>query len=252
MKRTLALILCALTLAYIGGTTLTSAENGMKIGKATVRAVHGTVQYTINDGPPMKVRVNMTLDPGATIITGPESYTDLSVNGISSVVRINADSKLVLKEMQYYGSLFSGDQQTMIDLKSGEILGNVKKISADSRYEINTPHGVAGIRGTDFQVTIKLAPDGRFLVTFTSVQGVVIVSALVGANAAPVVKTLTSGQSWTPGEGDVVATELVPLRQALRVLTVLAQYVIFTPPPTPGPHNPFGETGGPAPGESKQ
>jgi hypothetical protein len=41
--------------------------------------------------------------------------------------------------------------ETQLDLKSGRILGNVKKMSAASRYEVKMPAGVAVIRGTVFQ-----------------------------------------------------------------------------------------------------
>ena len=243
MKRTLALISCALTLAYVSGTTLISAENGQKMGRATVRAIQGDVTYTINGSPPMKLRVNSVLEPGATIITGPDSHADVSVNGVSSVVRVSADSKIQLSKMSYYGTMREGDRDTYLNLQSGEILGNVKKISGNSRYEIETPHGVAGIRGTDFQITIALAPDGRYLVTFTSVTGQVIVSAVV--NNQTVVHILNTGESWTPGEGDVKEVALVDQTQALDILNLIEAFngQIIEPPipvitqvfPTGGP-----------------
>ena len=195
---------CALALAFVGGTTLHSAENGRKEGHATVKAVHGTVDYQINDGQWMSVKPFMTLAAGAIIRTGPESYADVSVNGQSSAVRIDAESKLEIASMFYVGSQREGDKETLLDLKTGSILGNVKKITANSRYEIKTPHGVAGIRGTDFQVTVVLRPDGNYQVTFTSVTGQVIVSAVVAG--ATVVRILNTGESWTPGDGDVHPT----------------------------------------------
>ena len=73
MKRILALVSCVIALAYVSGTTLISAEDGQKTGKATVRAVQGQVTWTINGNPPMPLHVNAVLEPGATIITGPDS-----------------------------------------------------------------------------------------------------------------------------------------------------------------------------------
>ena len=91
MKRILALASCALALAYVGGTTLISAENGQKIGKATVRAVQGQVTWSINDSPPQRLHVNEVLDPGAT----GDDWTRLPrricpSHGVSSVVCASA------------------------------------------------------------------------------------------------------------------------------------------------------------------
>ncbi|HWD18030.1 MAG TPA: FecR family protein [Verrucomicrobiae bacterium] len=243
MKRTLALITCALTLAFVGGTTLISAENGQKVGKATVRAVKGNVTWQVNGGPLQKLRVNQTLDPGATVITGPDSHADLSVNGVSSVVRISPDSKIQLDKMNYWGTMREGDRETYLHLQGGEVLGNVKKISGNSRYEIETPHGVAGIRGTDFQITINIKPDGSFAVTFTSVTGQVIVSAIVSGST--VTHILQTGQSWTPGDGDVRAATTASLVVAQQIIDVLNRDLggNLTLPPPPGVKPPF-DTGG--------
>ncbi len=42
--------------------------------------------------------------------------------------------------------------ETQLDLKRGRITGNVKKLSAASKYEIKLPNGVAGMRGTVFDI----------------------------------------------------------------------------------------------------
>jgi hypothetical protein len=236
-----------MVLAYVSGTTLISAEDGQKVGKATVRAVQGQVTWTVNGSPPTKLRVNAVLDPGATIITGPDSHADLSVNGVSSVVRVGPDSKIQLSKMTYYGTMREGDRETYLNLQGGEILGNVKKITGNSRYEIETPHGVAGIRGTDYQVTIALNPDGTYAVTFTSVTGQVIVSAVV--NGQTVVHILNTGESWTPGQGDVKEISLVDRQQALDILNIIEQSLTTPPPPPPPFTQPF-PTGGPPMGQA--
>ena len=42
---------------------------------------------------------------------------------------------------------------TQLDLKAGHIFGTVKKMSAASKYEVKIPNGVAGIRGTVYDIT---------------------------------------------------------------------------------------------------
>src|SRR5271157_170180 len=183
MKKILTLVACVAALALIGAATLRSAEMGRKEGKAVVRAVHGNVEYESN-GSWLKLKPNMDLVPGVKIRTGPDSYTDLFVNG-SSTVRITEDTSMVIPEMFRVGPVRGADTETTLDLQTGTILGNVKKLSANSHYEIKTPHGIAGIRGTDFQVTCVSQPNGGFVVTFTSVTGEVVVSAIIGPPGTP-------------------------------------------------------------------
>ena len=202
---------CALALAFVGVATLRAAEEGSVQGKAIVRAVHGNVEYQSGGGwAPLKV--NTELDAGVVVRTGPESSADLSVNGTSSALRIEAETTLGIPTMTRTSPSHDADQQTMLDLQDGAILGNVKKITANSQYEIKTPHGVAGIRGTDYHVKSRLEPDGRHRVTFTSITGQVIVSAVVDPGGPSVVKVLRDGESWTPGYGDVQPTPVYELQ----------------------------------------
>ena len=60
MKRTTILFACALVLALASLTTVRAAEEGIKQGKATVRSVHGTVEYqAVANGVWMPVKPNM-------------------------------------------------------------------------------------------------------------------------------------------------------------------------------------------------
>jgi hypothetical protein len=154
----------------------------------------------------MPLKVNMVLGPGATIHTEPDSFVYLNVNGLSSAVRMAGNTTLTVEDMDRIGPGREGDTKTMLNLKTGSILGQVKKVSGASTYEIKTPHGVAGIRGTDFGIVVYEDANGNPVVTFTSVSGQVIVSAVVNGQIETV--TLTTGQSWTPG--DSAGVQLAP------------------------------------------
>jgi hypothetical protein len=235
---------CALALAFVGVATLKSAEDGSVQGKATVRAKHGNVEYQ-SGGSWVPLQINAELDAGVLIRTGPESTADLSVNGLSSALRVEPDTTVAIPTMTRSDSSRDADQDTMLDLQDGAILGNVKKISANSRYEIKTPHGVAGIRGTDYHVRSKLESDGRHTVTFTSITGQVIVSAVVDPGGPTIVKVLRDGESWTPGNGDVVPTPIYELQlyeNGLASLNAILQPIGQPPQPAPIIH-PF-PTGG--------
>jgi hypothetical protein len=245
--RTIAAYLLVLALA--GVSSLKSAEPGRVQTKAIVRSVTGDVSFTKPDGTTGKLKVNMQLEPGVTITTGPDSTVYLSVNGLSSAVRIQPDTTMAISEMSRIGSARQGDTDTMLDLRTGAIMGSVQKVGGNSHYEVKTPHGVAGIRGTDFQITVSLLPNGTYQVTFTSVTGQVIVSAIV--NGASEVRTLRTGQSWTPGDGDVRPTPQYLLNQYQTLIAAMITFINQTGVPTitVTVHNPYQSNGGTPPGQ---
>jgi hypothetical protein len=223
MKKTRIIFACALMLAVAGGITLRAAEEGRKEGKATVRTVHGTVQYLDHDSW-LPVKPNMKFAAGVTIRTLADGEADLSVNGTASAVRVSSNTVVQIPTMSYVGTAREGDTTTMLDLKSGSILGNVKKVSANSRYEIMTPHGVAGIRGTDFQLTVTpyTKSDGTvaYQVTVSSITGQVLFAVSVSGQTA--VKVLNTGESYRTPRGDDQGSGLVydtpPLTQQSMII----------------------------------
>jgi hypothetical protein len=240
MKRLQTIAAYVVALALTGAFAVKSDQPGTIRGRAIVRTVIGQASYNAGGGQ-MALHANMELDPGTTITTGPDSIVYLNVNGLSSSVRIQGDTTVAIPQMDRIGAAREGDTVTMLDLKTGSILGQVKKVSGNSSYTIKTPHGVAGIRGTDFEVEVRPMPDGKFMSTFTSVQGTVIVSAVVAGEIQT--RTLKTGDSWTPGEG-----EPHPLPQ-----NVIDQYEVWITGfpqenpvgPTPIPIRPVFPTGGP-------
>jgi serine protease inhibitor len=165
--------------------------------KAISRSVHGTVEYSSGDQW-LELKVNQSLNPGTTIRTSSNSECYLQVNGFTSTVKLEAGTMLLLQKMNALGGGSNADTQTILNLKSGTILGKVKKLSAGSSYEIHTPNGTAKIRGTDFQISAEPLASGACRVTFTCVTGMIICSATVEGKS--VTQILLDGQHWTPGE----------------------------------------------------
>jgi len=224
MKRIQTIAAYLVVLALAGVSSLRSAEPGRMPGKALVRSVSGDATYTKANGEKGNLRVNMDLEAGTTISTGHDAFVYLNVNGYLSTVRVAADTTFTISEMTRVGSARDGDTDTMLEIKTGEILGRVKKISHNSRYEIKTPHGVAGIRGTDFNIKVVLQQDGTFLVTFTSVEGELIVAAIVAGDK--VVKILTTAETWSPGYGDVHKTPFELLNMYMTEIVAMENFLI--------------------------
>jgi hypothetical protein len=71
-----------------------------------------------------------------------------------NVVRLMENTLLGIDRLT---SLQTGAEEvtdTELNLRGGRILGNVKKLSTASKYEIKLPSGVAGIRGTFYDASI--------------------------------------------------------------------------------------------------
>src|SRR5947209_15179673 len=69
-----------------------------------------------------------------------------------NVIRLWADSILGLDKLTSLQTGADVVTETQLDLKRGRLTGNVKKLSAASKYEVKLPNGVAGVRGTHFDI----------------------------------------------------------------------------------------------------
>lgn len=116
-------------------------------GAAQVKKVVGKADYTdARGGGPLKE--GDILMQGATITTGAGSYVDLDMGINGNALRVEADSTLTLNKLDYTRA---GEAviNTELEVKKGSAVANViNKLSKASKYEIKTPAGVAGIRGT--------------------------------------------------------------------------------------------------------
>ncbi len=183
MKQTRNLIsrvvLGAIALAMV--STLTAQT----IGSAKVIKLKGPARYTTGNNIWQPLSVGTVLQPGSVIQTSTErgSYVDLvlgddnavvpqpvtyrpgivSSYSVSSgsyqpsaeqnVVRVWENSALGIDKLTSMQTGADVVTETQLDLKAGRITGSVKKLSAASKYEIKLPNGVAGIRGTVYDIS---------------------------------------------------------------------------------------------------
>jgi len=210
MKRIKLILVCGLVLALAGLTTLLVAAGAPRGTKATVRSVVGDVTYQAEgSGPFLPLRVNQELTEKTVLKSGPGANAYLQVNGFTSTVRLAESTTVTLATMTATGPGLAADTSTDLKLDGGSLLGSVRKLSANSDYKVSVPNGVAGIRGTDFQVSVNIQANGTITIVFTSVTGTVFcqVNPPAGSTAAAASRTLTTGQSWTvTGTATVTAT----------------------------------------------
>lgn len=121
------------------------------------------------------------------IVTGANSSVVL-VFANGSTVRVGNDSRLEISEflmdplqsdLTDVASL-TGEptiSKTNLRLEFGEIVGNVKTLNraAGSSFQVATPAGAAGIRGTTFRIVFRPTGDGRaFTFSLSTAEGVVL------------------------------------------------------------------------------
>lgn len=175
-----SLVGCAIALAFI---STAAAQGGME-GAAKVVRVKGPARYTTGNNVWQPIHVGDVLRAGTVVQTSTEegSYVDLVLGDANAalpeavtykpgipnsmatsamsfrpsseqnVVRIWANSAMGIDKLTAMQTGADTVTETQLDLKQGRITGNVKKMSAASKYEVKLPNGVAGVRGTLFDI----------------------------------------------------------------------------------------------------
>lgn len=205
------------------------AQVGQKVADIVVFFARGDVSaYNPDTGEQLGTLTKGTTLPVGTVVqTGSGSKAVLLFSNGSSIT-LKAGTEMIIKEYSCQDYQLEGNiadlteepskSNTRLELKRGELIGNVKKLNYDagSSYEIESPIGTAGIRGTDWTMTVVIGSDGVANGVFGISNGFGI---FVGSNGTPSdVNTLTvievSG-TYNEETGEVVVTSVreVPMSQ---------------------------------------
>jgi hypothetical protein len=178
------------------GTTYHPLVVGKILGPGNViqSAAHSTVDLVIGDKvvahiAPVPDRVGLAAD---SPVRGLVSY---KAEAAQNVIRMKGDTVLAIDILSASNTGADKVTDTELDLRQGTIMGSVKKLSAESKYLIKIPNGMAAIRGTTF----ILSANGAITVT----DG----SALISFNGQPA-QTINAGQQFDPTTGQI--TTLTP------------------------------------------
>lgn len=246
----------------------TKKENA---GRIIVVQVTGEVYvFTVGETYRLALRSGSLLNSGQMIATGPKASVMLAFSN-GATVTIGESSLVSLDEFAQtpFGDMFKmaeatqepSSSQTRLDLVRGELIANVKKLNKEegSTFEVKTPLGVAGIRGTTFQVsyipdTLETKPNakaGGTTASFAIVMLEGVVEMTVPNRRQPIVipqgKQLvlenvdisdTSGdglmaqddESTTPSDAPVTSQAML----MQRVQTMLGAAAEISMPGTPG------------------
>lgn len=233
----LAVFGVALVATFAAGT---AQAQSTQQGKAQVRAVHGSARYLTGGGDWMTLKQGTVLTAGSVITTAAESHVDLYLGINGPLVRVKEDTTLGIDKLTYTDTGADAVIETQLNLQKGMLIGNVRKLAAASRYEIKTPSGVAGIRGTDYVIT-------HTMILFI-IKGLGHVAYILPDGSGNILsESVSGGEAFVPPgtkrplsaeERDRFGPEIAQLIQAVTELQLppdLDRIVIFEEPETGNP-----------------
>jgi len=259
-------VACAAVMAF----TSTASAQDVKQGVVTVVRIHGEARYSAGDNVWHPVMPGTTLSDNDVIQSGANSTVDLvlaekvarvgyqstagspiggsvTIAGLpvtpinagqstpeQNIIRLQPDTTLAIDKFTFTQTGADTVSDTELDLRSGNVFGNVKKISAESKYLIKMPTGVAGVRGTAF----LLGANGDV----TVLSGSVVVSG-IGANGQVYTTVVAAGDQFNPQTGQV--TRLTPrslvaaIRDATAIVIAIHETVTVVETPTINGYTPI-------------
>jgi len=181
-----------------------TAQAAPEQNKAVVRAVRGSANFSTDRGANWKaLKVGTSLNQNSVVRTAPGSNVDLYLGDNGPIVRVTEDTTLGIDRLTIDRTGVDKVIETQLDLRNGRILGDVKRLAAASKYEVKTPHGVAGIRGTRYDIRA----DGTVIV----IEGQIVVVYIVDGQAYTA--TGNAGDTLrppTPGTRQVLVSPTSP------------------------------------------
>lgn len=172
---------------YVTAATSASAQATVA-GRIILARVTGEV--TVLDkstAVSVAARNNQEITQGYTVSTG-KSASVVMVFSNGATINLKEDS--VLDVEKYLQDPFAGNfnpstatdeptvSNTGLNLTRGELVGNVKKLKTGqgSTFNVQTPVGAAGIRGTTFRIVYRPTGTGTAFFSLTTTEGNVVLS----------------------------------------------------------------------------
>jgi hypothetical protein len=181
------LMLC--TLAAFGPASVMSGQTpaARPPGIIKVAKVVGTVT-AVKDGATVNLQTGAEISQGYVVNTAKDASVVLVFSN-GATLNLAQDSTLSIDEFlqdpfssQVSVSSLTAEPSTSttkLNLSRGELVGNVKKLNHDagSTFEIQTPVGAAGIRGTTFRIVFRPDGTGKAFFSLTTVEGNVVLAS---------------------------------------------------------------------------
>jgi FecR protein len=212
-------------------------------GRAVVRTVRGTASYAEQGGEWKPLKTGQALAPGATVKTGVDGSADLFLGSNGPDVHLFDSTTLGLDRLQIEGTGIDSVVETQLNLTAGTIRGEVRKLSAASKYEVKTPNAVVGVRGTKYQISangVVHVIEGSMVVVYINPATQQMSTHTVGTGQTFVPPINPAAPGATPTvrptrPGDIIEVELAKPTPSLVVVPVPEPFI--SPIHQAGPRN---------------
>ena len=189
------LVQCCALMSLAAFATTSLSATGVEAGWVTTRFVHGHPEYQkAGTATWTKLDQGMVLHAGDSIRCNHGSHADLMLGYNNGNIQVSPDSEVLLDKLTYTHTGLEIIHDTQLSLKKGLLYGQVDKMANESKYQVKTPKGVAGIRGTRY----RIADNGDVTVS----EGTVLVSVIL-ADGTTKVYTVAAGNTFDYATGTV-------------------------------------------------
>jgi hypothetical protein len=174
------------------GLALSAHAQQAQLPPGQIKAVRIIGQVTVNraaDKSTGALQNNDALAQGDVITTAKDASVVLVFSN-GSTVSVGQDSRLAIDEFLQdpFGQEIKvaalteepSRSRTKLNLTYGELVGNVKKLKGESSFQVQTPVGAAGIRGTTFRLVYRPTGTGQAFFTLSTATGEVIFQGTTG------------------------------------------------------------------------
>ena len=184
----------ALVLGLIGSSVAAHAQANRTQGRIVAAQVSGTVTALNRaDNTSTALAAGVEIKQNYVVTTGANSSAVLVFSNGASL-RVAEDTVLSIDE--FLQEPFSGENvvaeskaepstsTTKLNVLRGELVANVKKLNRDkgSKFEVLTPIGAAGVRGTVFRIVVRADANGQVTFSLATSEGEVLLAGLDGTN----------------------------------------------------------------------
>lgn len=163
-----------------------------------LKTIIGKAEYSTPSGDWQPLRLDSKLVGGSVIRTLDSGKVDFYMRESKTTLRLIPNSRLAVESLKVWRTGEQNVTDTKLRLLAGGIVGAQEKLARPSRFQIETPQGMATIVGTEYVVRA----DGAV----TVLDGSVSVTYNLPGNQGSVKVTVAAGQSFDPATGMVVPT----------------------------------------------
>ena len=141
------------SLAIVAFWTLNLHAQNATPRSVRVSAIGGSASHSRAGGAFVPLAAGAKLGKGDVIKTGAGSHVDLDMGSNVGLVQVAPNSTFSIDEVTVTHTGTDVLTETQVSLSAGAMYAKVNKLAKGSRYEITTPKGIAGIRGSALSLT---------------------------------------------------------------------------------------------------